>query len=338
MADQIRFIQKPITQNWEEFKYMLSLYDGISSSEKSEYTNIINGSGSFEQKEKQLQKLSTYKQVFKDVYPKLRTAKTEVLTVKPKKSPEQIATLALQIANGGSADQLTVEEMLYAAANNPSLEEKKKILEAAAKKDDTWVVHNNLGAVNMAMAIESSRGARNLIRTALNHFEISNQKNANVQAQTNMGVAMAMQGNLWGAHAALTKAIGMNPGNDVRQAASGTKGYVEIKVGRYDLAINSLGRASDSSVDQFNKGLVQLLRKDFRNAQATLEAVISSDRGYVMAHYAAAVAAARQSNENKVIEHLRNAVNADASLKQKALTDLEFNNYTGTQAFLDLLK
>ena len=339
MADQVRFIQKPITEDWNEFKYMLSLYDGLSSSEKSEYTDIINGTGSFEQKEKQLQKLSTYKKVFDEVYPRLRTAKTEVLTVKPKKTPEEIATLALQIANGrGSADQLSIEEMLYAAAKNPSLEEKKKILEAAAKKDDTWAVHNNLGAVNLAMAIEGGRGARNQIRTALNHFQISNQKQANVEAQANMGVAMAMQGNLWGAHAELTKALSMNPGNDVRQAVSGTKGYVEIKVGRYDLAINSLGRASNSSVDQFNKGLVQLLRKDFRNAQATLEAVISADRGYVMAHYAAAVAAARQSNENKVIEHLRNAVNADSSLKQKALKDLEFNAYTGTQAFLDLLK
>ncbi len=339
MAGQIRFIQKPITQNWEEFKYMLSLYDGISSAQKSEYTNIINGTGSFEQKEKQLQKLSTYKQVFKEIYPRLRTAKTEVLTVKPKKTPEQIATLALQIANGRtSADELSLEEMLYAAAKNPSLEEKKSILEAAAKKNDTWVVHNNLGAVNLAMAIAGGRGARNQIRTALNHFEISIQKNANVQAQANMGVAMAMQGNLWGAHAALTKAASMNPGNDVRQAVNGAKGYVEIKVGRYDLAINSLGRASDSSADQFNKGLVQLLRKEFRSAQATLEAVIAADRGYVVAHYAAAVAAARQSNENKVLEHLRNAVNADSSLKQKALKDLEFNAYTGTQAFLDILK
>lgn len=339
MASSIRFIQKPIVDSWNDFKYMLSLYDGITSAQKAEYTDIINGTGSFEQKEKQLQKLSTYKQVFKDVYPKLRTAKTEVLTVKPKKTPEQIATLALQIANGrANADQLSLEEMLYAAAKNPSLEEKKSILEAAAKKDDTWVVHNNLGAVNLAMAIEGGRGARNGIRTALNHFEISLQKKENVEAQANKGVALAMQGNLWGAHAALTSAAGMSPGNDVRQAISGTKGYVEIRVGRYDLAINSLGRASNASVDQFNKGLVQLLRKDFRNAQATLESVISADRGYVLAHYAAAVAAARQSNENKVIEHLRNAVNADASLKQKALKDLEFNAYTGTQAFLDILK
>jgi len=56
-----------------------------------------------------------------------------------------------------------------------------------------------------------------------------------------------------------------------------------------------------------------------------------------MAHYAAAVAAARQDNENKVIEHLRNATNADARLKAKAASDLEFRAYTSSQAFLDIV-
>lgn len=340
MADEIRFILKPVVEDWNGLKSMLASYDGLNSSQKSEWTRIINGTGSFEQKEKQLQKLATYKQVFNDIYPQLRTAKTEVLTVKEKKSPEEIATLALAIANGSqSADALSVEEMAYAAANNPSLEEKQKIYEAAAKKNDTWVIHNNLGAVHLEMAMQTSgRAQTNHISTALNHFNISNQKKANVEAQANMGVAMAMQDNLWGAHAALSKAVSMNPGNDVRQKINGTKGYVEIRVGRYDLALPSLNGATNSTVDQYNKGLVQLLTSDYSSASATLASVISNDRGYVWAHYVAAVAAARQENENKVIEHLGNAVNADASLKEKALNDLEFRQYSGTQAFLDLLQ
>lgn len=345
MASQIKFIQKPVIDDWTEFKSMLASYSGISSSEKSEYNSIINGTGSFEQKEKQLQKLSTYKKVFDEIYPQLRTAKTEVLTVKPKKTPEQIANLALQIANGRTgADQLSVEELAYAAAKNPSLEEKKKIYEAAAKKNDTWVIHNNLGAVHLQMAMQANaRGQRNLISTALNHFQISNQKKANVEAQANMGMALAMQAQssadlLPDALAALDKALGMNPGNDIRQGVSGAKGYIQIRQADYNGAVSTLGRAGDSSVDQYNKGLAQLLNKNFRNAQTTLESVISSDRGYVWAHYVAAVAAARQDNENKVIEHLRNAVNADSSLKQKALNDLEFRTFSGSQAFIDLLK
>lgn len=345
MANQIRFVQKPIIDDWTAFKSMLASYNGISSSDKAEYTRIINGTGSFEQKEKQLQKLSTYKQVFKDIYPNLRTAKTEVLTVKPKKTAEQIANLAIQIANGRtSADQLTVEELAYAAAKNPSLEEKKKIYEAAAKKNDTWVIHNNLGAVNLQMAMqENARGQRNLINTALNHFQISNQKKANVEAQANIGMALAMQAQssadlLLEAHAALVKALGMNPGNTTRQGVSGTKGYIEIKLAMYNEAVASLGRAGDKSADQYNKGLAQLLNNNARAGQTTLESVIAADRAYVWAHYVAAVAAARQDNENKVIEHLRNAVNADSSLKQKALNDLEFRQFSGSDAFRNLLK
>ena len=151
-------------------------------------------------------------------------------------------------------------------------------------------------------------------------------------------MALEMQGNLWGAHAALSKALGMNPNNNSRRGINGAKGAVEIMVGKYDLANGSLGGATDSSVDQFNKGLAQLLRNDYSNAQATFESVISNDRGYVWAHYAAAVAAARQNNENKVVEHLRNAVGADASLKQKAVSDLEFRNFAESQAFMDILK
>jgi hypothetical protein len=85
MADSIEFILKPVIEDWTDFKKALATYDGITDAQKSEYTKIVNGSGSFEEKEDRLQKLSTYKKVFKDVYPDLRAAKTEVLTVKEKK-------------------------------------------------------------------------------------------------------------------------------------------------------------------------------------------------------------------------------------------------------------
>ncbi|WP_245620791.1 tetratricopeptide repeat protein [Roseivirga seohaensis] len=340
MASQIRFITKPVVDDWNELKAMLSSYNGISSAQKSEWTNIINGSGSFEQKEKQLQKLSTYKQVFKDIYPQLRTAKTEVLTIKPKKSREEIISLAKSIAQGrGSADQLSAEELAYAASFTPSLEEKKSIYEAAAKKNDTWAIHNNLGAVSMEMAMAASgREKTNMLRDAINHFEISNQKNANVHAQANLGMAQAMQNNNQAALDALNKALTMNPGNDVRQGVNGAKGAIEIKMASYDAALSSLGNATNRSVDQYNKGMAQFLKGDFRSAQSTFETVISNDRAFVWAHYLAAVAAARQGNENKVIENLRNAVNADASLKAKALSDLEFREFSGNQAFIDILK
>lgn len=127
-ADSIQFILKPVVQDWAGFKNELATYEGITSEQKSEYMNIINGGGSFEDQEKQMKKLSTYKKVFKDVYPKLRTAKTEILTLKDKKSDAEIAVLSKQVANGSaSADALSLEELLYSATLTPSLEEKEAI-------------------------------------------------------------------------------------------------------------------------------------------------------------------------------------------------------------------
>ena len=86
MADGIKFVLKPIVQDWKAFKDALNSYTGISDAQKSEIVKIVNGAGTFEDKEKALQKLNSYNSIMKDVYPGLRVAKTEVLTVKIKKS------------------------------------------------------------------------------------------------------------------------------------------------------------------------------------------------------------------------------------------------------------
>ncbi|MCU0384230.1 MAG: hypothetical protein MUF68_09225, partial [Cyclobacteriaceae bacterium] len=127
-ADSIQFILKPVVEDWTEFKNALASYEGISSEDKSAYLNILNNGGSFEDQEKQLKKLATYKKVFKDVYPGLRAAKTEILTIKDKKTDAEISVLAKQITQGTmKADTLSFDEMMYAATLTPSLDEKAAI-------------------------------------------------------------------------------------------------------------------------------------------------------------------------------------------------------------------
>ena len=99
-ADSINFILKPVIQDWTGFKDALSTYEGITSEEKAEYLNIINGGGTFESQEKDMKRLKTYRKVFKDVYPKLRTAKTEILVVKDKKSDAEMSVLSKQVVQG----------------------------------------------------------------------------------------------------------------------------------------------------------------------------------------------------------------------------------------------
>src|SRR5690349_12370458 len=186
-ADSISFILKPVIQDWNEFKNALSTYEGISSEEKAEYLNIINAGGTFEAQEKQMKRLNTYRKVFKDVYPKLRTAKTEILVVKDKKSDAEMSVLSKQVVQGSlSADTLSFDEMMYAATLTPSLEEKAGIYEAATKKGTNWTAHNNLGAVYIAQAGENSSNAAALADKALAQLEIAQRINDAPEVHANL--------------------------------------------------------------------------------------------------------------------------------------------------------
>ena len=121
-----------------------------------------------------MKKLPTYKKVFKDVYPKLRTAKTEILTIKDKKTDAEISVLSKQITqNSVKADTLSFEELMYSATLTPSLDEKVAIYEAATKKGTNWNAHNNLGATYIALAIENPSRVAELSDKALAQLEIA---------------------------------------------------------------------------------------------------------------------------------------------------------------------
>ena len=344
MADSIKFILKPVIEDWTDFKKALAEYSGITDAQKSNYTQIVNGSGSFEEKEDKLQKLSTYKKVFKDIYPDLRAAKTEVLTVKEKKSDAEISVLAKQVASEeASADTLSLEELMYAASMTPSLGEKASLLKAATKKnDDSPVAHNNYGAVHLELAMDAEGSEMTtLVEQAITQFEISNKKSENAEAYANLATAYTMQGNYQKAYDASTKANEMSLSSENERGLMGVKGALEIMMGDYSEASTSLKNTSDSEVNMFNKGLALLLQGNFENAVSTFEEVAGKTSGkgvHAKSHYLAAVASARLGKESDVISHLGDAVSADADLKTKALNDLEFSNFSANENFRNALK
>ncbi len=318
-ADSIDFIIKPVVQNWNAFKTALASYDGISSSEKSSYTNIINGTGSFVEKEKEMKKLSTYKKVFNDVYPGLRTAKTEVLTVKPKKSNAQIAVLAKAIATGeAKADTLSIEELMFSATLTPSLEEKAAIYKAAADKSGMWQAHNNLGAVHIELALA---GDKSKLDGAATQLEIAAKKN-NVSAtvQSNLAAVKALQMNYDEAYSALNGISGAS--NDVSGKVNAMKGAIEVRMAEYAKAKASFTSAKMNDAANIDKGLAHLLSGEYSQADAAFGKVNSAAASYLMA-----VSSARQNNAAGVGTNLKKAVDAEPSYKDMALNDLEFTKY-----------
>lgn len=338
-ADEIKFILKPVIQDWNEFKNALASYDGISSEQKSEYLNIINGGGTFESQEKQLQKLSTYRKVFKDVYPKLRTAKTEILVLKDKKTDAEIAVLSKQASQGSNTDELSLQELMYSATLTPSLEEKAAIYEAATKKGTNWHAHNNLGAVYIAQALENPSNASSLADKAQAQLDIAARLNQSApEIHANLASVSMMKGNPYAAYSHANQALGGGLSGDNAAGLNGVKGAAEIYMAKYQDAVRSTSAATDDALNLFNKGLAQLLNKDYQNAMTSFRDAAEKDSNLAVAHYGAAVAAARLGNNDAIVSHLTSAVQADPSLKQAALTDLEFSKVSATESFRNALK
>jgi hypothetical protein len=338
-ADSINFILKPVIQDWNEFKTSLSTYEGITSEEKAEYLNIINAGGSFEDVEKQFKKLKTYKKVFKDVYPKLRTAKTEILVVKDKKTDAEMSVLSKQVTQGAvSPDTLSFEEMMYAATLTPSLEEKAAIYEAATKKGSNWNAHNNLGAVYIAQAIENPSNAAALADKAQAQLELAAKLNEAPEVLANLASVNMMKGNAYAAYNNATKALGAGLKGDNAAGVNGVKGAAEIVKAQYAAAVSSESAATDNADNLFNKGLAQVLNKDYQNGLTSFKEATAKNSNLAIAYYGAAVASARLGNADDVVSNLSSAVKADPSLKEAALSDLEFSKFAATEAFRNALK
>ncbi len=337
MADSIKFIIKPVIQDWAGFRAEMANYEGITSEQKAEYLNVVNGGGSFEDQERQLRALPTYRKVFKDVYPKLRTAKTEILTVKEKKTDAEISVLSKQISQGqANADTLSFEEMMYAATLTPSLEEKAAIYEAATKKGSNWNAHNNLGAVYIAQAIENSANAASLADKALAQLEIAAKIQESPEVHANLASVQLLKGNPYAAYSHATKASGLN--GDNAAGLNGVKAASEIYLAKYNDAVSSASSAADNAENLFNKGLAQILNKDYQNALTSFQQAATKNSSYAPAYYGAAIASARLGNAEGVVSNLTTAVKGDPQLKESALSDLEFAKFAATEPFRNALK
>jgi len=338
-AGGIKFVLKPVVEDWTEFKAALEGYDGIDQAAKSEVLSIVNGSGSFEDKEDALHKLSSYKTLFRDIYPDLRAAKTEILTVIEKRSDAEISVLAKQIAEGKvPADTLSYGELAYAAYLTPSLEEKAAIYEATVKTYDNWAAYNNLGAVYLNMAIEGEGDANSTIEKAITQFEISLNKKNSAYAKGNAGSAELIQGNAEKAYASISDAVSMNPPSKIVYGFNGTKGSIEIMMANYTDAVKTLSNASDNADNLFNKGLAQILSNDYQNAVITFDELSDKDSDYAMGYYAAAIASSRLGKGSNVVDNIKKAVNSDPDLKSKAAGDLEFAKFASESNFINAVK
>ena len=339
MADSIRFITKDIVTDWSIFKDSLAVYDGISQAEKQNWLEIINGPGTYTEKEDRLHDLPTYDKVFRELYPRLRVAHTEILTVKEKKSEAEISVLSKQIADGRvSADTLSEEELLYGATLTPSLEEKAAIYQAATKKTGSWVAHNNLAATYIRMAAQGEDVEDQYVDQAMTQLEIAMNKTDAAPIQANLASVELMRNNPYKAYQHINNAMNMNPDNKLEQCIGGVKASAAIKIARYEEAVRAATSAEETARNLFNLGLAQVLDKDYQNAVNSFEQAAQKDGNFAKAYYGAAIAYARMDNDDEVYEAIRQAISMDPSLKDEIMNDLVFHNYQDNERFQEILR
>ena len=327
VADSIDFILKPVVEDWKEFRKALDDYGKLSDSQLQSYLGVIDGSGTFEDKEKALRELPRYKDIFENVYPTLRTAKTNILTVKPKKSNAEIAVLAKGITEGNvTADTLSNEEMMFAGTLTPSVDEKIAIYSAATKKSGSWAAHNNLAAAHLQKGLVSTSRDK-FAADALTQLEIAAKKKDAPEIHANMAAAYIMQQEYGKAYASLNEAMSRNPSNSLKQDINTLKGMIEVRQGNYDAAKTSLSSGRTDGTALFDRGLAHLLSKDYAAANTFFGDAAKTEALAADAHYYRAVTAARRNSPGDITSNLAEAVKRNSKLKDKALNDLEFSNY-----------
>lgn len=343
VADSITFVVKGKVKDWSDFKLKLDSNKTLKPEQKSEILAIVDSDeGTFHQKELKLQKLKSYKVLEKEIYPKLRNAQTEVLTVKAKKSDAQIYLIAKKIADGtaNANETLTPQELLYAATLTPSPEEQEAILLAATKRDASYEAHNNLGALYLSRAVAAADAntKNDLVEKARVQLEIAVNKTEGAEALLNLSSVKLMKDDKAGSAESLEKAKSKSASADVTKGINAFQGVLDIKAGKYDAAVQNLSNAGTDATITFNRGLAQLCKKDNQSAKSTLEDAVSKNDKMAVYYYAAAIASARLNDAEAMATNLRKCFQLDDSYKRKALDDLEFINMVLNPKFVEALK
>jgi hypothetical protein len=136
----------------------------------------------------------------------------------------------------------------------------------------------------------------------------------NPVSTNNLGVIARQKGDRTKAAELYAKAMAAGP--DVKY----NQGIIDIQNGNYSGANSNM-----SGMNTFNAALAKMLGGDAAGAQNILDA--SPEKDTAKGHYLAAIIAARTNNGEAVRNHLGMAVQLDASLRDKAMNDLEFRAY-----------
>lgn len=303
------YVSSTTAEDWEGFQEILA---NSNIQDKELVLRILSMYSDPEEREAQIRNLSVvFKDIAADVLPQLRRSRILVTTAVVGKSDEEILNLART-----DADQLDVEEYLYAAAVAPTTAEQLAIYEKVAEKYGDYRAYNNMGMIyfNNDQTAEADKMFKKALAIA--------PKNADVNY--NAALTAMAEGKLNDAEAYLGKAAG------TKGDLNGAMATLYTLKGDYNNASKLYGTAHSN-----NAALQQILNQDYASAQNTLDNISNPN---AKTAYLKAVLGARTNDREAVYTNLRAAVSQDAQYKATAKTDMEFAKYAEDAKFQAIIK
>lgn len=293
-------------EDWEGFKQKMQASD---IEDKALIMRVLEMYDDNSKREAEIRNLSETFEVIKEkILPDLRRSIVTINGELQSFSDEKIKEFA-----SSNPDTLSQEELLYAATMTEDLDEKLVIYETyTGLHPEDWRGPNNIGYIYVQ---------QNKLEDAKSQFDKANTLEPNNPVvNNNLGVYERSQGN--DEKAMEYYASAANAGPEV----GANLGYLQLRGGDYATASSSYGETKT-----FNAALAQTLNKDYQTAMQTLDA--SPDATTARGYYLKAVIGARMNDANIVTTNLKSATSQDASLKAKAKTDAEFEEYRDNAEF-----
>lgn len=329
--------------DWFDLRQLLSEYEGISQDQKeSVYAVLLNGN-SFASQLSSLQKLPSYKNISRDLFPKLRSAKVSFELENTRFNDIEISASVFALLNNNAPlEGFESDHLVYAGQNALKLDEKEAIYKKLNELFPSELSYNNLGVVylNMAQRELDVRRKNILISDALTNLKQANKIKPGSIPLHNIGRAYLLRGDYFEAYIAISEASAMEKEetNDFLNYNEGLRGALDIINGDYKLATIRFNKTIENESNYFNKGLAYFLSEDYLKASENFESSVQADREAGFGFYGLALIAAVNRDRMALMENLGKAVERSEYLKQKALKDINFKNYRDEQEFINLFK
>jgi tetratricopeptide (TPR) repeat protein len=319
-ADESVFKTTSLAEDWDGFKTLMQESD---IQDKELILRVLSMYSDPVVREKEIKNISAaYEEIADKILPQLRRSTLSVNVAVIGHSDDEIKELI-----AANSEDLTVEELLYAATLTEDNAEKLSIYQkAAAKYPEDWRTNNNVGHISYKMGnIAEAKAA----------FEKAKEADAsNTVVLNNLGACAYAEGDEAAAKEFYNAAAGAGDEVSYNQAVIATK------KGDYESALNLY---QSSKMNSFNWALCKYLNYFSTKNADVFDATLGilnkiEDQDNAKIPYLKAVIAARKQDKDLLINSLKVAVEKDASLGAYAAKDIEFAQYAQDEDFKNIAK